>query len=127
MIACENCGKAEEYHSCETCGKHLCSSCFNTVHFGVGAARAGKSMVYNKCSFCSVVYAANAKGAVCEKCEIILTWETSMNFLAAVNRVSDLIRKGMLDTKLRNENYCKTNFGIHATQAIMDAIDSSNL
>ena len=29
-----------------------------------------------------------------------------------------------LDSKLRNENYCKTNFGAHATQVIMDAIDS---
>ena len=28
-------------------------------------------------------------------------------------------------SKLRNENYCKTNFGAHATQVIMDAIDSS--
>jgi hypothetical protein len=26
---------------------------------------------------------------------------------------------------LRNENYCKTNFGTHAAQVIMDAIDSS--
>jgi hypothetical protein len=25
---------------------------------------------------------------------------------------------------LKNENYCRTNFGIHATQVIMDAIDS---
>jgi hypothetical protein len=41
--------------------------------------------------------------------------------------VSELLRKGQLDSKLRNENYCKSNFGIHATQAIMDAIDSSNL
>ena len=28
-------------------------------------------------------------------------------------------------SKLRNENYCKTNFGAHTTQVIMDAIDSS--
>ena len=37
-----------------------------------------------------------------------------------VNRVSDLI-----NTKLRNENYRKANFGTHATQVIMDAVDSS--
>jgi hypothetical protein len=48
-----------------------------------------------------------------------------MNYLAAVNRVSELIRADKLDAKLRNENYCKTNFGGHATQVIMDAIDSS--
>jgi hypothetical protein len=48
-----------------------------------------------------------------------------MNYLAAVNRVSELIRTGKLDSKLRNENYCKTNFGSHASQVIMDAIDSS--
>lgn len=48
-----------------------------------------------------------------------------MNYLGAVNRVSELVRNGKLDLKLRNENYCKTNFGAHATQVIMDAIDSS--
>lgn len=84
-------------------------------------------MVYNKCIFCGNVYAANAKCVVCDKCEIILTWKSAMNYLAAVNRVTELIRAGQLDSKLRNENYCKTNFGIHATQVIMDAIDSSKL
>lgn len=48
-----------------------------------------------------------------------------MSYLGAVNRVSELVRKGKLDSKLRNENYCKTNFGVHAAQVIMDAIDSS--
>ena len=119
------CEKGEEYHSCQTCNKRLCISCFNTVHFGIGAPRAGKSMVYNKCMFCSVVYATNAKCDVCDKCEIILTWKSSMNYLAAVNRVSRLLEKGQLDPKLRNENYCKTSFGAHAAQVIMDAIDIS--
>ena len=82
-------------------------------------------MVYNKCIFCESVYATNAKSRVCDKCSIILTWVSGMNYLAAVNRVSDLIRTNKLDSKLRNENYCKTNFGIRATQVIMDAIDSS--
>ena len=100
-------------------------ACFNTVHFGIGAPRAGKSMVYNKCLLCSAVYAANAKRGVCDKCEIILTWKSSMNYLAAVNRASTLLEKNQLDPKLRNENYCKANFGTHAAQAIMDAIDSS--
>jgi len=48
-----------------------------------------------------------------------------MNYLAAVNRVSELIRIDKLDSRLRNENYCKTNFGIHASQVIMDAVDGS--
>ncbi|TLY10093.1 MAG: hypothetical protein E6K85_04535 [Thaumarchaeota archaeon] len=82
-------------------------------------------MVYNRCMFCNAVYAANAKCRVCDKCEVILTWKSSMNYLAAVNRVSELLRKGELDSKLKNENFCKTNFGIHAAQVIMDAIDSS--
>lgn len=125
MSICEMCGKGEEYHTCLNCGKHLCINCFNTVHFGIGAPRAGKSMVYNKCTFCDIVYATNAKSSVCDKCEIILTWKSSMNYLGAVNRVSDLVRNGKLDSKLKNENYCKTNFGVHATQVIMDAIDSS--
>ena len=47
-----------------------------------------------------------------------------MDCLAAVNRVSELVRTNKLDSKLKNENYCKTHFGIHATQVIMDAIDS---
>lgn len=47
-----------------------------------------------------------------------------MNYLAAVNRVSLLIRTGKFDSKLTNENYCKANFGTHATQVIMDAVDS---
>lgn len=50
-----------------------------------------------------------------------------MNFLAAINRLSDLIKTGKLDSKLRNESYCKTNFGIHAAQVIMDAIDGSKV
>jgi hypothetical protein len=68
-------------------------------------------MVHNKCLFCSAVFVTNARRNVCDKCEIILTWKSSMNYLAAVNRVSELIRKGELDSKLRNENYCKGNFG----------------
>lgn len=84
-------------------------------------------MVYNKCLFCNAVYATNAKRDVCDKCEIILTWKSSMNYPAAVNRVSTLLRKSQLDPKLRNENYCKANFGMHAAQVIMDAIDSSKL
>jgi hypothetical protein len=50
-----------------------------------------------------------------------------MNYLAAVNRVSELIKKNTLDSKLRNENYCRTKFGMHATQVIMDAVDSSSM
>jgi hypothetical protein len=48
-----------------------------------------------------------------------------MNYLAAVNRITALIKTGQLDPKLKNENYCKTNFGPHATQVIMDALDGS--
>lgn len=115
MANCEVCKKGEEYHSCERCGKRLC----------IGAPRAGKSMVYNKCLFCGAIYATDAKREVCDKCEIILTWKSSMNYLAAVNRVSTLLEKGQLDPKLRNESYCKASFGLHAAQVIMDAIDSS--
>lgn len=125
LTLCEKCGENEEYHTCLECNMRLCISCFNQVHFGVNAPRAGRSMVYNKCIFCSKVYAANSKCIVCDKCEIILTWKSSMNYLAAVNRVTELIRTGQLDLKLRNENYCKINFGVRATQVIMDAIDSS--
>jgi hypothetical protein len=84
-------------------------------------------MIYNKCTFCDKVFADNAKVLVCDKCEIILTWKSSMNYLAAVNRVSDLIRTGKLDSKLQNENYCKANFGSRAAQVIMDAIDGSRI
>jgi hypothetical protein len=48
-----------------------------------------------------------------------------MNYLAAVNRVSVLLGKGDLDSKLKNENYCKENFGFRAAQVIMDAIDNA--
>ena len=99
-------------------------TCFNMVHFGINAPRAGKSMVYNRCIFCNEVYAANAKGSVCDKCEVIVSWVSGMNYLAAVNRVSELMRMNKLDSRLKNENYCKVNFGTHATQVIMDAIDS---
>jgi hypothetical protein len=47
-----------------------------------------------------------------------------LDYLAAVNRVSHLIRTDRLDSKMTNENYCKAKFGIHATQVIMDAVDS---
>jgi hypothetical protein len=125
MTLCERCTKNEEYHICAECNQHLCMSCFNTIHFGINAPRSGKSMVYNKCIFCNKIYATNAKGSVCDKCTIILTWQSGMDYLAGVNRVSELVRTNKLDPKLRNENYCKTNFGTHATQVIMDAIDSS--
>lgn len=127
MATCEICEKGEEYHTCESCTKRLCISCFNTVHFGIGAPRAGKSMVYNRCLLCSAIFATNAKCSVCDKCQVILTWNSSMNYLAAVNRVSELMGKGQLDPKLRNENYCKTSFGARASQVIMDAIDNSKL
>ena len=81
-------------------------------------------MVYNKCVFCNKVYTTNAKGSVCDKCTNIFTWKSGMDCLAAVNMVSELVRTNKLDSKLRNEKYCKTTFGSHATQVIMDAIDS---
>jgi hypothetical protein len=124
MTLCERCTKNEEYHTCSACNQRLCMSCFNMVHFGINAPRAGRSIIYNKCIFCGGIYATNAKGCVCGKCTIILNWESEMNYLAAVNRVSELIKTNKLDSKLRNENYCKANFGIHATQVIMDAVDS---
>ena len=82
-------------------------------------------MVYNKCVFCGEIYATNAKGLVFGKCTVILSWTSGMSYLAAVNRVSGLIKTNKLDSKLRKENYCKTNFGVHATQVIMDTVDSS--
>jgi len=30
-----------------------------------------------------------------------------------------------LDSKLRDENYCKSIFGMHATEVIMDAVNNS--
>ena len=48
-----------------------------------------------------------------------------MDCLAAVNRVSDLIRTNKPDSDFKNENYCKGRFGIHTTHVITDAIDSS--
>jgi len=124
MTVCEKCSKHQEYHTCLTCNQHLCIECFNLVHFGINAPRANKSIVYNKCVFCGEIYGDNAKIEVCDKCTIILTWISSMNYLAAVNRVSQLIRTNRLDSKLTNENYCKAKFGVHATQVIMDAVDS---
>jgi hypothetical protein len=122
---CERCTKNEEYPAYLGDNQHLCMSCFNMVHFGINAPRAGSSMVYNKCVFCGKIYATNAKGSVCGKCTVILSWASGMNYLAAVNRVSELIKTNKLDSKLRNEDYCKANFGAHATQVIMDAVDSS--
>jgi hypothetical protein len=122
---CERCTKNEEYPEYLGDNQHLCMSCFNLIHFGINAPRAGSSMVYNKCVFCGAIYATNARGSVCGKCTVILSWASGMNYLAAVNRVSELIKTNRLDSKLRNENYCKANFGTHATQVIMDAVDSS--
>ena len=127
MTVCERCSKHEEYHTCSTCNQHLCIECFNTVHFGINAPRVSKSIVYNKCVFCGEIYGVNAKVEVCDKCTIILTWVSARNYLAAVNRVSQLIRTNRLDSKLKNENYCKAKFGVHATQVIMDAVDSSRM
>ena len=127
MSMCEKCSKHQEYHSCSTFNQHLCIECFNTVHFGINAPRHSTSIVYNKCVFCGEIYGSNVKVKVCDKCTIILTWISSMNYLAAVNRVSQLIRMNKLDSNLKNENYCKANFGVHATQVIMDAVDSSRI
>ncbi len=127
MSMCEKCSKHQEYHSCSTFNQHLCIECFNTVHFGINAPRYSNSIVYNKCIFCGEIYGSNVKVKVCDKCTIILTWISSMNYLAAVNRVSHLIRMNKLESNLTNENYCKANFGVHATQVIMDAVDSSRI
>src|ERR687888_163534 len=106
---CERCTKKEEYHTCSICNQHLCMACFNMVHFGINAPRAGKSMVYNKCIFCNEIYAANAKGSVCDKCEVIVSWVSGMNYLAAVNRVSELMRMNKLDPRLKNNNNNNNN------------------
>ena len=127
MTVCERCSKHEEYHTCSTCNQHLCIESFKTVHFGINAPRISKSIVYNKCVFCGEIYGVNAKVEVCDKCTIILTWVSARNYLAAVNRVSQLIRTNRLDSKLKNENYCRARFGVHATQVIMDAVDSSRM
>lgn len=123
---CELCGKGENYHTCSSCSKNVCIPCFNRIHFGIGAPRAGKSIVYNKCMFCNSIFASNAKCGVCGDCEVVLTWKSSMNYLSAVNRISKLINEGKLDPKLRNEKYCVENFEARAAQVIMDAIDSSS-
>ena len=127
MSMCEKCSKHQEYRSCSTFNQHLCIECFNTVHFGINAPRYSNSIVYNKCIFCGEIYGSNVNVKVCDKCTIILTWISSMNYLAAVNRVSQLIRTNRLDSKLTNENYCKAKLGVHATQVIMDAVDSSRI
>lgn len=126
MTICERCSKQEEYHTCSTCNQHLCIECFNTVHFGINAPRNTKSIVYNKCIFCGEIYGVNVKVDVCDKCTIIMSWTSARTYLAALNRVSQLIRTDRLDPKSKNENYCKAKFGAHATQVIMDAIDSSS-
>jgi hypothetical protein len=38
------------------------------------------------------IYATNAEGLLCGKCMIILSWASGMNYLAAVDRVFELIR-----------------------------------
>jgi hypothetical protein len=80
MTLCERCTKNEEYLAYSAYKQHLCISCFNMVHFGINAPRAGSSMVYNKYVFCGEIYATNAKGLV-----------------SAVNRVSELIKTNQLD------------------------------
>ena len=127
LTVCEKCTKHEEYHSCSKCNQHLCIKCFNTVHFGINAPRTSNSIIYNKCVFCGEIYGASVKVQVCDKCAIILTWISSMNYLMAVNRVSQLIRSDILDSKLMNENYCNAHFGVRATQVIMDAVDSVSI
>lgn len=122
---CELCGKGESYHNCVDCSKHLCINCFNTFHFGIGAPRTGKSIVYSKCLLCGAIFGSNAKRGICDDCEVVLTWKSSMNYLAAVNRISKLIHEGKLDPKLRNENYCISQFEMRATQVIMDAVDAA--
>jgi hypothetical protein len=125
---CELCNKNERYHICtESNNQHLCLTCFNKLHFGINAPRTGRSMVYNKCIFCKVVFATDAKGSICDECSIIVTWKSGIHYLAGVNRVSELIRKNKLDSELWNENYCIDNLGARATQVIMDAINSSSL
>jgi hypothetical protein len=91
--------------------------------YGINAPRASKSTEYNKCVFCDQIYATNARGSLCDKCTIIFSWVSGMKYLAALNRVSELIRTNKLDSKMTNENYCKTNF--ITAQAIKDAMDSS--
>ena len=123
---CETCHNEESYHACSSCkDKHLCITCFNKAHFGIGAPRAGKSIVYNRCLLCNAIFADNARRGVCHDCEIVFTWKSSMNFLAAVNRMSKLINEGKLDPKLKNETYCITNFEARAAQVVMDALDSA--
>ncbi len=47
---------------------------------------------------------------------LYLPGKSGMDCLAAVNRVSDLIRTNKLDSNFKNENYCKGRFGMHATK-----------
>jgi hypothetical protein len=38
------------------------------------------------------------KGYVCGKCTVILSWASGMNYLAAVNRVSELIKTNKIQS-----------------------------
>ncbi|HEX7178764.1 MAG TPA: hypothetical protein VF220_03490 [Nitrososphaeraceae archaeon] len=127
MSLCNKCGQKPEYHSCSQCNQHLCISCFNNVHFGINSPRASKSIIYNRCIFCGEIYGINAKIDACDKCTVILSWSSGMSYLAAVNRVSELIRKNLLNPKLKDESYCKEKFGTHATQVIIEALESNTV
>jgi hypothetical protein len=122
MTLCERCSKNEEYCTCSECNQHSCMICFNMVHFGINAQELAVLCIT---SVRGKIYATNVKGRVCGKCTVILSWAPAMNYLVAVNRVSELIKTNIIDSKIRNENYYKANFGSHATQVIMDAVDSS--
>ena len=106
MVMCEICTKEEEYHTCSTCKKHVCMTCFYEQHFWTKRSKIRQINGLQQVHF---------------------TWKSSMNYLAAVNRITALIKTDQLDPKLKNESYCKTNFGAHATQVIMDALDGSKI
>jgi enamine deaminase RidA (YjgF/YER057c/UK114 family) len=49
-------------------------------------------MVYNKCIFCNVVFATNAKGSVCGECSMIVTWKSEIiQCGATMNNIVDEI------------------------------------
>jgi hypothetical protein len=54
---CELCNKNERYHICpESNNQHLCLTCFNKLHFGIGAPRIGKSYQWYNNAFFAMQY-----------------------------------------------------------------------
>jgi hypothetical protein len=118
-------------HWCEECDKTLCQSCYVEMHYKIVKSRilrkpnrSVKSIVGNRCEFCSETFLESMHKNVCPKCSIIINYNSDdpEEFFKALNRVVELLLEKRFNINLKDEHYYEDRYGKHVDDVVKSAI-----